>query len=183
MNQWCFAFSKNTNDFSINNYHPFNNTLNKLTDIWAFKHQSYNYNTIQLQQVCCHTHEPAGQFSLHTLCMHLIQGSWDAVFTQWCGSQKGQRGQTQRVWWNMQYKEICSLIIIKKVSMAAILESLECNSCTDGQEGNQCNTKQVWAKSKWQKKLARRQADPEYNAAMDRKPLSDVTAALPGYLS
>lgn len=28
----------------------------------------------------------------------------------------------------MQYKEICSLIIIKKVGMAAILEYLECKS-------------------------------------------------------
>lgn len=79
----------------------------------------------------------------------------------------------------MQYKEIWSLIIIKNVSMAAILESLECKSSAPMVRRvisvipNRCGLKV-------NDKLAGRQEDPVCNAATNRKPLSDVTAALQG---
>jgi len=76
----------------------------------------------------------------------------------------------------MQYKEICSLIIIKKVSMVAILESLEFKSSAQMVRRvisvipNRCGLK-VNEKTSTQ-------TDPECNAALDRKPLSDVIVAL-----
>lgn len=66
--------------------------------------------------------------------------------------------------------------------MAAILEYLECKSSAPMVRRvisvipNRCGLKVS-------DKLAGRQEDPVCNAAMDRKPLSDVTAARPGYLS